>query len=88
MGVRYVRRQMNEWISVTERLPPSYQYCLVCESGGAIGESSPISLARYETDHWALLFEGENNACACGDLTWSIEAKDISHWMSIPEVPK
>ena len=79
---------MMEWISVKDRMPDDYQYCLVYAKREGTDERCPISIGRYEIDEWALLFEGENNACAGGDLTWEMDADEITHWMSLPEPPK
>jgi hypothetical protein len=78
-----------EWISVKKDLPDAYQYVLVCEFLPPVYcEPCPLSIARHDGSQWELLWEGENNAWACGDLTWGIESKDISHWMSLPLAPK
>ncbi len=75
------------WVNIKEAIPSPYQYCLVCgEKEGA--EPWPISIGRHNGIEWELLVNGENNAIACGDLTWSIDADEITHWMDIPNAPK
>ena len=76
---------MNDWIEVKDSLPKNYEYVLVYAKMPGTNEPCPISIARYEVDRWKLLFEGENNAIACGDLTWEIEADEITHWHEIPK---
>lgn len=73
-------------MSVKEAIPIPYQYCLVCgEKEG--DEPSPISIGRHNGVEWELLVNDENNAIAGGDLTWSIDVEEITHWMDLANAP-
>lgn len=77
-----------EWISVKDRLPELYEFVLVYSS--MMGdEPCPITIARWNSEKWETLCnEEENNACACGDLFWSTDSKEITHWMPLPQPPE
>ena len=52
-------------------------------------EPCPITIARWNGKEWQTLCnENENNACAKGDLFWSTESCEITHWMPLPDEPK
>ena len=77
---------MIEWISVKERLPPSYHFVLIfCQTG--TNEPSSYSLARYEGDRkWNIIGNGES---VWSDLFWGIDSlEEITHWMPLPLPPK
>jgi hypothetical protein len=80
----------NPWISVKDSLPANFDYVLVYAQMSGTDEPCPMSIARYEADKWEILFEKCSNeaACACGDLTWHIDAGDITHWKPLPKPPK
>lgn len=78
-----------QWISVEERLPPSYHFVLTCSNMCGPNETSPITIARWNNEKWETLCnEEENNACVCGDLFWTTDSEEITHWMPLPEPPK
>lgn len=71
-----------EWISVSDRLPDNYTYVLVCSCKTT---HNPVSIARWEIHCWNMLFDQtELDAAACGDLSWWMDAADITHWMPLP----
>jgi len=77
-----------EWISVKDRLPDPYQYVLVFSKKQG-GEPSPLSIARQFKTIWEMMStEDESNAVACGDLTWYMDAHEITHWMPLPKPPE
>jgi hypothetical protein len=77
-----------EWISVNKRLPNPYHYVLVyAQKEGT--EPCPISIARQFKGLWEMMSdEDQSNAVACGDLTWGMNADEITHWMPLPTPPK
>lgn len=77
-----------EWISVKDRLPEEYAYCLVFAKKEGT-EPSPFSIARQYQGVWEMMSdEDESNAVACGDLTWGMEGCEVTHWVPLPEPPK
>jgi len=78
-----------EWIDIKDKLPTSYDYCLVCAKRFENHEPSTISIARQYKGIWQMLsHEYESNAVACGDLTWFMYAEEITHWMPLPSPKK
>ncbi len=81
--------QWVEWISVKDRLPEPYEYCLVFAKRGVNEEPSTISIARQYKGIWEMLnYSNESNAVACGDLTWFMREDEITHWMPFPKPPE
>lgn len=76
------------WIKCIDTLPEPYEYVLVsCIKEG--NEPSPISIARCYKGTWEMLnLCDQQNAIACGDLTWFMDESEITHWMKIPRPPK
>ncbi len=69
-------RQVNEWVSVDDRLPETGRYlCYVIEQN-SLGDSSFVWNCGY-SEH---------------DKLWNSEGfsggETITHWMSLPEPPK
>lgn len=81
---------MNDnWISVKNKLPESFEYILVCALNSGTYEPGYISIARYCEGHWEMLSnDAENNAVASGDFAWFIIAEEITHWMPLPKPPE
>lgn len=76
-----------EWIRVKDKLPYDYEYVLVFSKKEGT-EPSPLSIARQFKGKWEMMnTEEQSNAVACGDLTWGMEADEITHWMPLPEPP-
>jgi hypothetical protein len=77
-----------KWVSIKDSLPDYYEYVLVYAQKQG-NEPSPMSIARQFKGIWEMMSdEDESNAVACGDLTWGMDAEDITHWMALPEAPK
>ena len=77
-----------KWIRIESQTPPDYEYVLVYAHMKGTNEPCPISIAQCIKGEWEMLNETENNAVACGDLTWSMEAQDITHWLPLPKKPE
>lgn len=78
-----------DWNKCSDRLPETYQFVLVCSKMRNDCEPSSITIARWNTEKWETLCnEEENNACVCGDLFWSTDSDEITHWMPLPKPPK
>jgi len=80
-----------EWINVNDRLPKIYDFVLVFAHTKGTDEPNPISFARLISlkPVWEFLFEYKNKS-GCGvyqDLMWSVEMKDITHWMPLTPPP-
>lgn len=85
---------MNKnWISVRDKMPPRYDYVLVC---GVNDTNFLITIARWicviiddkKVDEWEWFYPyGPNcdaNYCPCeGDSFWELYKKDITHWMPL-----
>lgn len=77
------------WVSVKDMLPSSYFFVLVYSKMEGTNEPCPMTIARYNGNKWETLCnEEENNACASGDLFWSTDSEEITHWMPLPLPPK
>jgi len=78
----------SEWISVKDMLPDDYEFVLVYSEMQGTNEPCPITIARWNSKKWETLCnEEENNACAKGDLFWSTNSEEITHWMPLPKPP-
>jgi hypothetical protein len=76
-----------DWIKIEDRLPEYYEYVLVYARKEG-NEPSPISIARQFKGVWEMMSDqDQSNAIAHGDLTWGMDAEEITHWMPLPESP-
>ncbi len=76
------------WIKVKDGLPFDYEYVLVYAKKEGT-EPSPSSIARQFQGKWEMMnTEDQSNSIACGDLTWYMDADEITHWMPLPRAPK
>ncbi|MBO7734269.1 MAG: DUF551 domain-containing protein [Methanobrevibacter sp.] len=67
---------MNEWISVTERLP-EHEY----------GESTDVLTVDLYGVMRVLYFDGSNWCWLNGEPLVTIRVAPITHWMSLPNIP-
>ncbi len=82
-----VKCEIPKWISVKDFIPDAYKYVLVYVKKQGT-EPCPISIARNYKGVWEMMsIEDQSNAVACGDLTWGMDAKEITHWRPLPEPP-
>jgi hypothetical protein len=88
-GLPKCQNQKNSWVNVKDKLPENYQYVLVYALTKGTGEPCPISIARSFNGKWEMLnYAEEENAVACGDLTWFMSDEEITHWMELPIPPE
>jgi len=77
-----------EWISVKDRLPEPYEYCIVFAKKEG-GEPSPLSIARQYQGMWEMMSDqDQSNAVTSGDLTWGMEGHEVTNWMPLPKPPE
>lgn len=82
-------RAMN-WISIKDRLPSDsdkYNWLLVATDKHESGATAWY-IARWINDKFEF-WDNKNGivtAPYCGDATWEISIKDITHWMPIEEI--
>lgn len=83
-----------EWISVKDKLAPQYDWVLVA------GDDGGIAIARY-WEHCGWRFRSsvydsclvgesvydEGNSIRYGDMTFTMNAIEITHWMPMPSPP-
>ncbi len=79
-----------EWIDVNERLPPIYDYVLVCANNSGTNEPKPICIARHNMSKWEFI-----NAAplmpsygAYMDIEYPMDSDDVTHWKPLPKLPK
>ena len=85
IGVRH------KWISVKDRLPELYNFVLVLANFQGTGEPKPCCIARLEEDKkWDFSnhIHLYPNYGAWQDIEYEICSDDITHWMTLPEIPK
>lgn len=75
---------MNDWTSVEKEPPDPYEYVLVYAQKEG-NEPSPYSISRHTGQYWEMLVELDYNAWACGDLNWSMDTHEITHWRYLPK---
>ena len=78
------------WIDCKDRLPTLYTFVLAYSlSLYSDYIHGTMTIARFDGSGWETLCnENENNSCACGDMFWSVQPEEITHWMPLPERPK
>lgn len=83
-----------EWIRCSDRLPfqgseenPTYISFIVTVQRNETREPWPFAIARYTHEGWNLRDEVNYYSPALGDVSSSMNVKEITHWFQI-EKPK
>lgn len=77
------------WIKCSDRMPPRYDYVIVCGEG-SLGYL-PMQFAQYDGEKWGFIGCSYDVDCIegaysdCGD---NLYRDNIKFWMPLPEAPE
>lgn len=74
-----------KWIRYNDRPPEPYDYVLVAVDSKGTGEPKPVNIARWFNGEWEFL---NGSMGAWMDISYEMDAEDITHWMELPDAPK
>ena len=82
---------MSEWISVKDRLPEDdlpqdtdrlLIKVLVCSTSGKYG------VRTLSRQRWIMSWDYKTNTGTYSNWTWSRDARNITHWLPLPQPPE
>ena len=76
-----------QWINVNERLPPEFDWVLVCNTPKESSEPRCVNIWRWTDSGWDYL-NGIDDACPTfSDVTHHMLPEEVTHWMPLPTQP-